>query len=172
MSIVMALKERPPDSPEENGRRIAAVLVVIYCLEKLIPHQLKREDINLDTVADMMFMLTLKPDTKNQKCIDYEYVLSLLHSNSTRPVGEAIRAFCNHLSHHRDLQAPQWLYAIPIYHFLHGDCKPFSSPQLDPNMMKWGDKNLGLQHVRKRTFDKVHFKYVLELVLNDNLDAV
>ena len=153
-SVVLALKGKQCVTQEENGKRIAAVSTVIYCFDMLIPRPLRIESINLDRISDMMSMLTLQPDTENQKCIDYEYMSSLIPQNSRKKAADAISQFCRQLLHKRNLHSPQWLYAIPLIHFLREDCKPFQAPELNPEKMKWEDKNLGLSVVRSQTHDK------------------
>ena len=153
-SVVLALNAKQCATQEENGKRIAAVSSVIYCFDMLSPRPLLIEGIHFDCIADMMSMLTLRPDTENRKCIDYEYIDSLIPQNSKKKAAEAINRFCVQLLHNRKLQSPQWLYAVPLIHFLRGDCKPFQVPELNPEKMMWGDKNLGLSAVRSQTHDK------------------
>ena len=154
-SIVRALKEKQCATPKENGKRIAAVSSIIYCFYMLTPRPLVAKSIPADCLAGMMSMLTLQPDSEKEKCIDYEYMSSLILSpEMKKKVADAISHFCRELLHSKILQYPQWLYAIPLTHFLRGDCKPFQEPELNPEKMKWGDKHLGLTVVRSWTQDK------------------
>ena len=151
-SIVLALKEKQCATPEENGKRISAVSSIICCFHMLSPRPLLIANIACDCIADMMSMLTLQPDSENRKCIDYDYVSSLIPQKMK--VADAISRFCTQLLHKRSLRNPEWLYAIPLIHFLRGDSKPFQEPELNPEKMKWEDKNLGLTVVRGSTHDK------------------
>ena len=163
-SIVLALKGKQCATPEEYGKRIAAVSSIICCFDMLIPRPLYIQSIKFDYIADMMSMLTLQPDSENKKCIDYEYMRSLIPQKMEKKVADAISQLCRQLLHTRILQNPEWLYAIPLIHFLRGDCKPFQEPELNPEKMEWGDKNLGLTLVRSWTPDK-NIRYKLDHTL-------
>ena len=154
LSILDAIKAKSCDSSEVNGRRIAAAITVLSCFHKFVPKYLKAEDIPLDCIKEMMLLLRLTPDIKNKKCLDYDLVVELVPHSSRKETAEAIRHFCTQLLHNRDLRNPEWLYAIPLIHFLRGDSSPFQRPELNPEKMQWGDKTLGLNEVIRKTFDK------------------
>ena len=159
LSIIEKLQTSPSDVPEENGCKIASVIAVICCFYQLIPHHLKIEDIKLDHIAIILSMLALKPDMERKKCIDFDFVLNLIDPNSRKSVAEAISGFCTHLAHSRTLHNPEWLYAVPLLHFLRKDSSPFQPAEMNPEKMQWGDKNLGLTTVRSQAHDK-QFGYV------------
>ena len=164
LSIIEKLQTSPSDAPEENGCRIASVIAVICCFYQLIPHHLKIEDIKLDHIAIILSMLALKPVMERKKCIDFDFVRNLIDPNSRKQVAEAIGAFCMYLAHSRALQNPEWLYAVPLFHFLMKDSSPFQMPVMNPEKMQWGDKNLGLTTVRSKAYNK-SFGYVITLLL-------
>ena len=159
LSIIDELKTKPSDVPEENGRRIASVIAVICCFYQLIPHHLRIEDVKLNYIATILLMLALKPVVKHKKCIDFDFVLDLIDPNSRKSVAEAISGFCTHLAHSRTLHNPEWLYAVPLLHFLRKDSSPFQTAEMNPEKMQWGDKNLNLTTVRSQAHDK-QFGYV------------
>ena len=96
---------------------------------------------------------------EGKKCFDFYYVLDLIEPNCRKAVAVAISGFCMYLAHHKTLQYPGWLYAVPLLHFLREDSSPFEMPELDPERMRWGDKNLGLGFVRSMAYDQ-EFGYV------------
>lgn len=158
LSIVEDLQTRPNNVPEENGRRIASIVVVIYCFHQLYPHYLKLENI-LTHTSSFLSMLALKPDLEGKKCLDFDYVLDLIDPNCREKVAEAISDLCRHLAHHKMLRNPEWLYALPLLHFLKKDSSPFQIQELNPEKMRWGDKYLGLGPVRSMAYDQ-EFGYV------------
>lgn len=160
LSIIEDLQTRPNNVPEENGRRIASTVAVIFCFYQLIPRHLKMEDIELEHTSSFVSMLALKPDMEVKKCYDYDYVVDLIDPKCRKAVAEAISGFCMHLAHHKTLHNPAWLYAVPLLHFLRKDSTPFQGPELNPEEMEWGDNNLGLGSVRSNTCDK-QFGYVV-----------
>ena len=164
LSIIEEVQARPSDVPEENGRRIASVIAVICCFYQLIPHYIKMSDIKLDHIAVILSMLALKPVMQHKKCFDFDFVLDLIDPKSRKSVAEAIRGFCTHLAHSRTLKNPEWLYAVPLLHFLRQDSSPFQTAEMNPERMQWGDKSLGLKTVRSQTYDKP-VGYVIILLL-------
>ena len=159
LSIVEDLRTRPNNTPEENGRMIASVVAVIHCFYWLIPGHLKLENIKFENISMLLSMLALKPVIEDKKCFDYDYVLALIDPKGRKRVAEAISNFCRHLAHYKTLQKPEWLYAVPLLHFLRNDSSPFQMPELNPEKMQWGDENLGLDIVRSKAYDQ-KFGYV------------
>jgi len=162
LSILEDLQTRPNNTPEENGRRIASIVAVIYCFYSLIPRHLKFGSIKLEHTTNLMSMLALKPVLEGKKCFDFHYVFELIDPNCRKVVAEAISGFCMHLAHSRTLHNPEWLYAVPLLHFLRNDSSPFQMPELNPEKMQWGDKNLGLSSIRSKTYD-MQLGYVITL---------
>ena len=72
-----------------------------------------------------------------------------------RNIGEAIQGICRHVSkNHRDLH--DWLFAVPLVHFLTQECAPFDSSVLLTEKPKekdetwWGAKGFETKTVRER----------------------
>lgn len=171
LSIVEELQTSPSDVPEENGCRIASVIAVICCFYQLIPNYIRMSDIKLDHIAITLSMLALKPVMERKKCFDFDFVLHLIDPKSKKHITDAIGAFCMHLAHSRALQNPQWLYALPLFHFLRKDSLPFQTAEMNPERMQWGDKSLGLKTVRSKTYDKP-IGYVITLLLSCKHDVL
>ena len=141
-------------SPEENGSRMASVVSIAGCFYGILPSPLGWDNLHLDYIADVLSMLTLRPDIQHRQCKDLNVLYSLLPENSRRYVSDALCGLCIHLAHNRNLKKPQWLYAIPLIHFLRKQSAPFDSPQLDPEKITWDDKQFGLVHVKSVTDNK------------------
>ena len=76
---------------------------------------------------------------------------------SLRNLGESIQAICRHVvKDYRDLH--DWLFAVPLVHFLTQASKPFSNEVLvmdepKPNNDEWwGANGFSTKAVRERTF--------------------
>ena len=141
-------------SAEDNGRKMASALTVIFCFYQLIPRPLKMELIPFTYIEMLLSCLYLLPDLEHAVCLDLDFIRSLVPGDNRKAVSEAIVGFCLQLSHTKLLESPQWLDAIPLVHLLRGDLRPFQKLSSDPKKMGWNDKSLGLVHVRKSTNDK------------------
>lgn len=76
---------------------------------------------------------------------------------STRNLGKAIQAICRHVAKDRyDLH--DWLFAVPLVHFLTQASKPFSNAVLlmeEPKRKDdtwWGANGFETKSVREKTF--------------------
>ena len=76
-----------------------------------------------------------------------------------RNIGEAIQGICRHVSKsHRDLH--DWLFAVPLVHFLTQACAPFDSSVLLTEKPKekdetwWGANGFETKAVRERSFTR------------------
>ena len=142
-------------SGEDNGRRMASALAVIFGLEKLIPRPLKRENMETQFLEILCLLLCPKPMCEKETCRDIEVVFSVVPKDSRSDVRDALNSFCMELSHRRHLNSPQWLYALPLLHHLRDPAlRPFHKLQCEPNEITWTDKHLGLGGVRYQTQNK------------------
>ena len=48
---------------------------------------------------------------------------------------QSIGFLCNRLKQRP--QSGEWLLALPLYHFLRGNCEPFGKPELNPEKIYW-----------------------------------
>jgi hypothetical protein len=157
LAVTDHLRQVDVVSAEDNGRRMASALTVIFCFYQLIPRPLKMELIPFTYIETLLSYLYLKPDLHHTVCRDLDFVLSLVPDTNRKDVSDAIIGFCLQLSHTKLLESPEWLDPIPLVHFLRGTSKPFQKLSSDPTKMGWCDKSLGLVHVRKNTNDK-HYR--------------
>ena len=77
----------------------------------------------------------------------------------SRSLGEAIQAICKHVAkNHRDHH--EWLFAVPLVHFLTQVSQPFSGSVLLMEEPKekddtwWGANGFDTKSVRERSFTK------------------
>ena len=154
LTVVDHLRQVEVISAEDNGRRMASALTVIFCFYQLIPRPLKMELIPFTYIETLLSYLYLMPDLEHTVCHDLEFILSLVPDANRKEISEAIVGFCLQLSHTKLLESPEWLDPIPLIHILRGVSKPFQKLLSDPTKMLWCDKSLGLVHVRRSTNEK------------------
>ena len=143
------------DSIVFNGKRILSAIVIICCFHEMTPQHIKRlEDIPSDHISALLSLLCLKPDMQRQECNDWNYLITFIPSSFRKTVSDAILALIVHLSHTKYFELPEWLFAIPIVHFLRSISKPFQEIETEPNRIPWGDKLIGLQTVKSYVNDR------------------
>ena len=137
----MKLQQKETNLSNDNGRKIAAATLLIMCFYKAFP-PLQLDD---DERALLLSLLEMKPNVKFQCCGDFQYFLSLMDSFVLKDAKLAIQAMCIMLAQSRHLTKPQWLYAIPLIHFLDGACTPFQKVTMNPETFAvWEDKAISL----------------------------
>ena len=151
LTLIDELQVKPVDNSEENGRRMASVLAIISCIYSLVP-PLKLDSFESSAIAAILSMLCLKPNLEDRQHIDLDIVLSLIPEKSQKAVSEALCRMCTHLSSHKDLREPDWLYAVPLIHFLQKKSTPFDT--LNPEKITWANPQLRLDHVKIMTRNK------------------
>ena len=150
LQVMKELRQVVHNPANQNGKRMASVLSIIFCFDHLIPRYISMSIFKNEDIADMLSMLTLSPNVEQRKCLDYDYVNTLVKPQMRKTLAEAILSFCIQLHHKTFLFQPKWLYAVPLLHFLQGVSQPFGNFELDPQKMKWGDASLGLNSLRQR----------------------
>ena len=156
LTTVQELKQLPCDSAVNNGNRIVSVLTVLLCFCHLIPQHFFMSDIRDDDIALLLSMLKIYPDEEKKRCFDYEHVqrcTSSMDQQVKKSLTETVVQFCNELRHRNHLNYLEWLYAVPLLHFLQGVSCPFGTIELDADKIEWNDRNLGLNELRKQVFD-------------------
>lgn len=99
----------------------------------------------------LMSLLCLMPDVQHQECADWDYLIALIPDSFRKTAYEAVLALTVHLSHVKYFDLPDWLFAIPVIHFLRPVCKPFHEVELNPKRIPWGDRLVGLQSIKSET---------------------
>lgn len=142
-------------NPFENGRRMSSVLTIICFLDTITPKYLKRDEIPLDNISQLLFMLRLMPDFHpRKKCIDFDYVLSSIPEKYRVKVHESVTGFAVHFIHKRLLNAPEWLYCLPLVHFLSGKSSPFQELNCNPKDLQFVDMTFGFGNIKNKTRNK------------------
>ena len=131
-------------SAENNGKRIATIIVIIICYYKLDSLDNVQMKISSNDSAEMLEMLVLKPDIEANTCRDFNFVESLLGPATSRDAIAAFQFLCSSFAHVEFVTKAQWLYALPLIHFLKGECKPFAEPVLNPEKLVGNDLSLPL----------------------------
>ncbi|KAJ7355102.1 hypothetical protein OS493_027891 [Desmophyllum pertusum] len=132
---------------------IAYIIYVHSVYTNLDPEDYKR----------LFFSLILRPDPKEQTCIAFESLLDRIPCEQWQNLGEAIRVICRHASeNHHDRH--DWLFAVPLVHFLTQVSQPFSNSVLlmekpkDKDDTWWGASGFDTESMRKRTFTKNRYR--------------
>ncbi len=137
-----------------NGKRMLSAIVLTCCLYEMVPNCIKISAIPSDRVSALLSLLRLMPDLQNQKCADWDFLINFIPKSFRKTASDAVLALTMQLSHTKYFSLPDWLFAIPVVHFLRQDVFPFQEFQLDPRKIPWGDKLIGLQTVRSETNNK------------------
>lgn len=139
-----------------NGKRMVSALTVLCCFHRVV---LKMESIPFELVVALLSMLKPMPDTKSLQCADWDHVNALLPETMKKTACDAIHRSIVHLCQYKHLSSPEWLFALPVFHFLNGTSKPFLPIERNPRAIPWGDRVIGLGLVRNLIRDK-EFGYV------------
>lgn len=138
-----------------NGRRMLSAIIVICCLHELTPKTIKHlSDIPSDLISALLSLLCLMPDLDRRKCADWNYLTTFIPDSLRKKVSDAILAFVVHLSHTKYFDLPDWLFAVPIVHFLRKITTPFQDLETNPKKISWGDRLIGLQGVKSFVNDR------------------
>ena len=151
LTAVRELKQLPCNSAVYNGKRMVSVLTVFLCFCHLIPQHFLMSDIPDENIALLLSMLKIYPNEEKKQCVDYEHVnrcMCSIDHQVKKSLTETVLQFCNELLHRTQFNHLEWLYAVPLLHFLQGVSRPFGTIELDADKIEWGDGNLGLYDLR------------------------
>ena len=153
LSVLKGLQKVSTYTVIDNGRRMVSVLSIILCFDFLFLQQVKVQDIQSEDIASMMSMLVLQPNLEQKMCHDLNIIISSCPEGVKKRLTDTIVLFCNELLRQRFLNRPIWLYAVPLIHFLQGDCQPFDKPQQNQGKIMWPISSpICLDLVRERTY--------------------
>ena len=133
-----------------NGRRMLSAVIIACCLHEMIPGCIRLSDIHHQHLRLLLSLFYLMPNVQDQKCDDWDYLIALIPTSFRKAASESVLALTVHLSHVKYFDLPDWLFAIPVIHFLRV-CNPFHKFELNPRRIPWGDKLIGLQSIRSKT---------------------
>ncbi len=155
LSIVKQLDGKKIETPLENGRRMLSVVTIMCCISRMVSRYIKFCYLLEEHSSMSLFlsMLRLWPDQERKRCIDWEYLDKNIPAEFRKESYDSVQTFINALSNHADpLSKPEWLYAIPVMHFLKGVSKPFQGFEFDPKKVPFGDKLIRLGAVKMKTY--------------------
>ena len=152
ISIVKDLCQLAIKGALENGKRMSSVLVLLCCLHHMIPNCIKMDQLYRPTKSALLYMLRLMPDPMQRRCLDWEYLLTMIPPKFKKTVYEAVLRFTMDLGHTECLSQPHWLYSVPLVHLLRGTIQPFQELCLDPSKIPWEDTVISLRTIRSKTF--------------------
>lgn len=134
-----------------NGKRMASALTIVCCFFKIFA---RTENIPSEYISALLSLLQLMPDVENQVCIDWDHVNELLPGTMKVTAFDATHRLILHLSHDKHFTKPEWLFALPVLHFLNGKSQPFQPIEYKPQEIPWGDRIIGLGYVKNLIRDK------------------
>ena len=154
--IVDIVRDHPVNTAEESGKKVMTVIIIICIIGKLLETKLLTlSDIPLPYAASMLQTLCLHPDLEYKKCIDYEFVRSVIPGHYVKDCTSAISKLCDYLMANADIESAEWLYCLPILHFLNNDVKPFDKLDLPPvEKLVFTDRHIKLGSISKRVAEK------------------
>lgn len=148
LGIMTKLLEIEIKDAIHNGKRMLSAIVIMCCLHEMIPKCLRISDIPPDSMSALLSLLHLQPDMHNRMCADWDYLIQCIPDSYRKTASESVLALTVHLSHTSYFNYADWLYAIPVVHFLKKTSKPFKEIELNPKQIPWGDKLIGLETIR------------------------
>ena len=151
------VKDHPVNTAEESGKKVIAGIIIICIIGKLLEIKLLTlSDIPLPYAANMLQTLCLHPDLENKKCLDYEFVRTVIPDHYVKDCTSAISKLGDYLMVNADIESAEWLYCLPILHFLNNDVKPSDALDLHVPVEKlvFPDRHLKLGSISKRFADK------------------
>lgn len=134
-----------------NGKRMLSATIIIICIYKMIQSGIKIDDISSDNMTTLLSLFCLQPNVQEQKCEDWEYLVTYIPESSKNFVYEAIQKILNHLMCKKFFNQPSWLFAIPVLHFLKQVSHPFKEIEYDFKKIQWKNDYVKLATVRKKT---------------------
>lgn len=147
MDIATEIHERPTYEAEDRGRKIAIGTILIMCFLKLPTHLVR---LDYKELALLLSLLELKPDVQAHTCYDFCHFESLMNPSTREDVLSAVKNLCTSLALEKHLASVEWLYAIPLLHFLGGRCKPFQDLVFDPErLVVWKDECIRISDIEK-----------------------
>ena len=148
LSIAKALHKKIIGSAEDNAQRMASTITIILCLREVMPSpQLPWESLSVSNCSLILSLLYPVPDL-SQKSLDLKILIKLIRPEEVR-VAKLLISFCKHMAFTKHLRNPEWLYAIPLIHFMLKRSIPFEKPEKNHDKILWDDPDLELVKLRR-----------------------
>lgn len=143
-------------SPEEATRRFALALSVIRCFMRMIrSDQLPWKSLPSSDIS-LIFSSFHLPNSTSYRSVSIETMCARVIHPLEATIASDLITFCERLANAEHLKEPQWLYAIPLIHFVKQQSSPYEAPKKLGKEINWEDpeSHFGLQHLRRRTLKK------------------
>ncbi len=157
LPIVEKLASQEIVTPRDNGKRMLSVITIMCCISRMVTKYIKFNALlnHSSIISPFLYMLCLRPEQEH--CIDWEYLDKNIPPKFKEESYASVQMFINDFSHAELLSKPEWLYAIPVMHFLKGVSKPFQEFQFDPKNVPFGDTLIGLGTIRTEIYNRKYF---------------
>lgn len=148
-SVAKTLHKKTIASVEDNAKRMASIITVILCLSEVMPSpQLPWKSLTPANYSLILSMIYPLPDLISQKSLDLEILMKMINPEEKK-VAQILLSFCKHLALTKHLKNPEWLYVIPLIHFMLEKSVPFKKPERNQDKILWDDPELNLERLRK-----------------------
>ena len=156
LPIVDIVSSYPVNTAEESGKKVMVGIIIICFIGRLFEAKLLvLHEIPISYAARLLQTLCLHPDMENKKCLDYEFVRNLIPNNYLKECTTAISVLGNYLIVNADIESAEWLYCLPVLHFLNNDVRPFDVQGDVPfDKIKFPDPHLKLGTICKTISEK------------------
>ena len=169
--IVDAVNNNAVSTAEDSGKKVMTAIIIICIVSKLLEtKQLQPRHIPVPYAASMLQMLCLSPDLENKKCIDYEFVRSVIPKHYVKDVTDAISELGNNYLNATaaNIEHVEWFYCLPILHFLMNDTKPFETLDLPVEKLVFTNRYLKLGAVYNKVAEKEGLATILIMSLMES----
>jgi hypothetical protein len=143
---------------ESSKRQFISSVCIACCTTECGVFTLKCADF----VYPLLKMLHIQPNMENKSCPNFSYLVDIMGNDFRVKVSAAIIRLCKEAMKFKTKEANlDWLYALPLYHFMLRFCEPFASLEYDPEKLQF--------NARARLFDYDEFRKKLKPGLVDLL---
>ena len=159
LSFIRELQVKICLQKEEATRKIALVISVIRCFRRMNPDQLPWKSLSSSDIS-LIFSTFHLSDLTSYRSINIDTLIDEVIHPLEVSVASDLITLCERLANAKHFKQPQWLYAIPLIHFLKHQSSPFEDPKKLGREIKWKDpeSHFGLQNLRKWTSKKNKMK--------------
>ncbi len=156
LPILEKLARQEAVTSHDNGGRMLSVITIMCCISRMVTSDIKFNHLlSHSSMSLFLSMLRLWPEQERKRCMDWEYLDKSIPVKFKKESYDSVQMFINELSSRADpLSMPEWLYAIPVMHFLKGVSKPFQEFEFDPKEVPFVNKLIGLGAVKGKTYHR------------------
>ncbi|KAK2555497.1 E3 ubiquitin-protein ligase rnf213-alpha [Acropora cervicornis] len=145
-----------PPGKDNRSKEIDCLVSSLAITHVLVSNKVH---LDFDDYVNLLSSLILRRDPDKESCSALQKLLALFPSEQHQLFGDSLQRLCRQVAkEYRD--AHDWLFAVPLAHFLTQASKPFDKAVLlmgEPKAKEeiwWGAEGFDTKSVRKRTFGK------------------